>query len=49
MMPGHLHAIAGTTITLSLAVRYRFATPPDVHAHLSANRHEQRGHRTYIP
>ena len=45
--PGQLHAIAGATITRTLAVRNRFAVFPDAHAHLSANRHEQGGQCTY--
>jgi hypothetical protein len=49
MKPGHLHAIAGATITRTLAVRNRFALFPDAHAHLSANIHEKCGHRTYYP
>jgi hypothetical protein len=38
MMPGHLHAIAGATITRTLAVRNRFALPPVAHADLSATK-----------
>jgi hypothetical protein len=47
MMPGHLHAIAGATITQTLAVRYRFSLPPDAHAR-SPEREQPRTTRSLL-